>query len=55
MATCIRDNEEIEGLTFNESKLKLSQFADDSICFLANGRSLNKLLSFLQTFANGLD
>lgn len=53
MATFIRNNQDIEGLGWGgDNVLKISQFADDSTCFLNNEASLTPLLSFLQEFSS---
>lgn len=51
MATYIRQKEEIQGLSLGESTIKISQFADDSTCFLNHPDSLPHLLSFLRVFS----
>lgn len=51
MASCIRQNKNISGLAFGRQSLMITQFADDSTCFLTHPDSLNHLLSFMQEFS----
>lgn len=52
MAILIRQNNNIKGVVFQNSEVKLSQFADDSTYFLHHLDSLDRLLDFLDTFSN---
>lgn len=53
MATCIRNRSDIVGIPLGggNSMLKITQFADDSTCFLSSESSLIRLLTLLQKFA----
>lgn len=51
MAIYIRHNTAIKGVQFQNTEIKLSQFADDATYFLRHIKSLDVLLEFLGTFA----
>ena len=50
MAVNIRNNKNIQGLTFGEAEIKLTQFADDTTLFLKNYESLNVSLGLLEHY-----
>ncbi len=50
MAISIRSNKNITGLIFNDKELKLLQLADDTTCFVADGRSARTLMIFFDDF-----
>lgn len=51
MAIHIRLNNNIKGVKFQGSEVKLSQYADDATYFLSHIASLDPLLEFLDTFS----
>lgn len=52
LAIMVRDNPHIKGLHFRNSELKITQFADDTTCFLALSGSLPHLMDSLTTFSS---
>ena len=50
LAIMIRTNENISGLKFGESEVKISQLADDTTCFVENKQSAKTLFSLLDDF-----
>ena len=48
----IRNNKDIKGIIINEKEHKLSQYADDTLCFLdGTSKSLNETVNVLSEFA----
>lgn len=52
LAILIRANEDIRGIKMHQTRIKLSQFADDLTCFLEDRTALTPLLDTLKNFAN---
>lgn len=52
LAILTPENDDIKGIKFRESEIKLTQFADDVTCFLLMRDSLLCLLDSLDTFAS---
>lgn len=52
LAIAIRENQNVRGVQFRGKEIKLTQFADDATCFLADGESLLHLLDSLSIFAS---
>ena len=52
MSIKIRENKDIQGLTFNNKEVKLSQLADDTTLFLKDNNSIAKVLELLKHFQN---
>lgn len=51
LAISIRENASIEGIKFNGTEVKLTQFADDVTCMLTSETSLTNLIHTLETFS----
>ena len=50
LACKIRQNQEINGIKIGDAELKISQLADDTICFIDNCNSIPPLLSTFHIF-----
>ena len=51
MALSIRQNEQLKGIKINDHEVKISLFADDSVCFINGSRgSFESLFDILNTF-----
>lgn len=46
----VRQNEKIRGISLGNEEIKLTQFADDTTCMLADEASLKELLATLETY-----
>ena len=57
LANSIRDDQSIMGITIKGKEYKLSQYADDTSCFVRNNDSVVKLFDKLEAFksCSGLD
>lgn len=50
MAYAINDNPGIKGIKIKEKEFKLTQYADDTTCFMENEESIHNLLILLESF-----
>ena len=50
LACSIRDNPNVRGIDIHGNEIKLSQFADDTICYLKDKKSVSNLLEQLELF-----
>ena len=50
LANAIRSHNDIKVIKIHQKEVKLSQYADDTTCFLADKNSANKLFQLLDTF-----
>ena len=48
-ANTIRQNKNIEGIRIGTTELKISQLADDTVCYVKN---MNSLTTLIETFEN---
>lgn len=51
MAIMIRNNKEIQGVNIGDNQYKISQFADDTTCYVKGQSSLSAALATLQLFS----
>lgn len=52
LAILIRSNPSIKGVMFHKTKITITQFADDTTCFLRSADALEPLMETLRTFAS---
>ena len=50
LASSIRESIEIKAITVNNIEIKISQLADDTICFLKDKSSVKQLLHVFEKF-----
>ena len=50
LASSIRESTEIKAITVNNIEIKISQLADDTICFLKDKSSVKQLLRVFEKF-----
>lgn len=50
LANSVRNNKEIKGIKVNNEEIKISLFADDTVCFVENTHSINIVLNSLYKF-----
>lgn len=50
LAVMIRNNQSIQGIVVCNTEFKISQFADDTTCFVANRNSLTAVLNSIELF-----